>query len=85
MVMPARVADDRVADVLCGKGAAGMQPLGVAPSTRIQTQRRFGFEKSLVRAFHPGMKNTATSAQRHPSKAFVPSMAYSTGLCDVYT
>ena len=50
MVMPARVADARVANVLCGERAAGMQPsLRVAPQTKL----RFEF---LVRAFHPGMK-----------------------------
>ena len=45
MVMPARVADARVADVLCGEGAAGMQQVGVAPK-QIQTQRRFGSKLS---------------------------------------
>ena len=59
MVMPARVADaHRVADVLCGEDAAGVQPsLRVAPQTKL----RFEF---LVRAFHPGMKKkTATSGR----------------------
>ena len=65
MVMPARVADAQGRDVLCGEGAAGMQQVGVAPK---QIQSAVFGSKSLVRAFHPGMKNTATRRQRLPSE-----------------
>ena len=48
-----------------------------------RNERRFEF---LVRAFHPGMKKTATRDKRLPLlNPFVRSMAYSTRLCDVYT
>ena len=52
MVMPARVADARVADVLCGEGAAGMQPLG--PLTEADPKRRVRFESLWSVLFTPG-------------------------------
>ena len=49
MVMPARVADARVADVLCGEGAAGMHRWAHAPK---QIQSRFETLWSVL--FTPG-------------------------------
>ena len=51
MVMPARVADAQGRDVLCGEGAAGMQPLGIR--TAADPKRRLRFENLWSVLFSP--------------------------------
>jgi len=79
MVMPARVADARVADVLCGEGAVRCSwdaAACVAPKRSCASN----FWSVL---FTPGLKKK--TARLPLLRPFVRTMAYSTRLCDVYT